>query len=192
MKRNFTFLAAVVLGVILISSCSKKTQVNVGNSKKLTAIEEPFSGAEYRTNKDYFRAVGEGVSDDRTVAKRIAELNAKQAIASQIQTVVRSVGEQYLQNTGLAGDSEAASSFEEVTRTVIDEVLRNIEIVDQQGYQDERGQYIYYSAMQMSKKDAGGELGSRISEDERLRIKFDQERFREIYEKELEEFSNGY
>lgn len=185
---SILFLSLLIL-TIALSSCSKKIKMT---DSKLKPIETPFEGNKYTTDKNHFRAVGEGVSDDRTVARRIAELNAKQAIASQIQTLTRSVGEQYLENTGLRGTSEAASSFEEVTRTVVDEVLRDLQIIDQQGFQDtENGQFVYYVAMQMSKSEAGSNLTKGISEDERLKIKFDQERFREIYEKELEEYKNG-
>ena len=128
---------------------------------------------------------------DLTVAKRIAETNARQALASQIQVKVRSVGEQFLQNRALDNKLETQSKFEDLTRTVVDQTLTGVQTVDSESYQNKKGQYVHYVAMQMSTSDVEENMVNGISNDSKLKQDFELKKFREIYQQELDNFSDG-
>jgi hypothetical protein len=169
-------------------SCNKKLKQT---DTKLKEIETPFEGKKYFSDKKYYRAIGEGKAQDLTVAKRIAETNARQGLASQIEVKVRSVGEQYLQNRSINQNLETNTKYEDITRTVIDETLREIELFDQKSYQDKQGNYVHYVAMQMSTDAIANGMVDKITKDEQLKQDFELERFRKIYEQELEKFKEG-
>ncbi|HHP7242415.1 MAG TPA: LPP20 family lipoprotein [Cyclobacteriaceae bacterium] len=184
--KKFTFLIVVVL--LVSAGCSKKLKQT---DTKLKEIEQPFQSNKYFSDKKHFRSIGEGRAQDLTVAKRIAETNARQSIASQIEVKVRSVGEQYLQNRSFENRLSTNTKYEEITRTVIDQILPNIEIFDQKSYQNKKGDYVHYVAMQMSTSALANRLENNISVDEQLKQDFELDRFREIYEEELNNFSEG-
>lgn len=182
---------AIFLGLAILVSygCSSKLR---RSDSKLKKIETPFDQGKYYSNKKNFRSTGEGRAKDLTVAKRIAETNARQAIASQMEVKVRSVGEQFLQNRAISNKLETTSKYEDITRTVIDEVLTNIKIIGQESYQSKRGgEYVHYVAMEMSTSEVGKRVIDEIDADQELKQDFDLEKFRKIYEEELENFKNG-
>jgi len=182
--KKLPFLFVIVLFVAV--SCNKKLKQT---DTKLKEIEQPFQSNRYFSDKKYFRSTGEGRAQDLTVARRIAETNARQSLASQIEVKVRSVGEQYLQNRSFDDRLSTNTKYEEITRTVIDQVLPNVEIFDQKSYQNKKGEYVHYVAMQMSTTALADRLENGISADEQLKQDFELQRFREIYEEELNNFS---
>lgn len=188
MKKSILISSLVFSALLLIVGCHKKLKQTDSNFKK---IDTPFDASKYYSDKKHYRATGEGKSLDLTVAKRIAETNARQAMAAQIEVKVRSVGEQFLQNREISNHMETTSKFEDLTRTVIDETLTQVKIIGQQSYQNKKrksGEYIHYVAMEMPTTAITDRMADKITVDETLKQDFDLQKFREIYEKELEEF----
>ncbi|MEM9857845.1 MAG: LPP20 family lipoprotein [Bacteroidota bacterium] len=190
--KNILLLSCVVLcGMLLVAGCSKKLKHTDNKFKK---IDQPFDEKKYYSDKKYYRSTGQGKALDLTVAKRIAETNARQAIASQIEVKVKSVGEQFLQNREITNKLETTSKYEDITRTVINETLTQVKIIGQESFQNQKGgsgEYIHYVAMEMPTTAVADNLSQKISSDESLKQDFDLQKFREIYEKELEDFKNG-
>ncbi len=191
MMKKSILIPSLILSVILLTvGCNKKLKQTDSNFKR---IDTPFDASKYYSDKKHYRATGQGKSLDLTVAKRIAETNARQAMASQIEVKVRSVGEQFLQNREISNKLETTSKFEDLTRTVIDETLTQVKIVGQQSFQNKKkksGEYIHYVAMEMPTTAIVDEMANKISADETLKQDFELQKFREIYQKELEEFKN--
>ncbi len=180
----------VLLGLLVLTLAACNPNLKRTDSK-LKKIEEPFGANKYFSDKKFFRSTGEGRALDLTVAKRIAENNARQAIAAQVQVQVSSVNEQFLQNRNLSNKLETTSKYEEITRSVIDQTLANLEIFDRESFQNKKGEYVHYVAMQMSTTQVLSDLNEKILNDAQLKQEFDLQRFREIYEKELKEFRDG-
>lgn len=191
MKKNIFLSCIVFCSMLLIVSCSKKLKQTDNKFKK---IEQPFDTKKYFSDKKYYRSTGQGKSLDLTVAKRIAETNARQAIASQIEVKVKSVGEQFLQNREISNKLETTSKYEDITRTVINETLTQVKIIDQESYQNQKGstgEYIHYVAMEMPTTAIADKMADKISADESLKQDFDLQKFRKIYEQELEDFKKN-
>ena len=186
MKKTIILLSSAVL---LLAGCNAKLR---RADTKLKRIDQPFTASKYYSDKKNYRATGEGRALDLTVAKRIAETNARQAIASQMEVKVRSVGEQFLQNRSISNKLETTSKYEDSTRTVIDRTLTDIKIIGQESYQNKKGEYVHYVAMEMSTSKVADKMAQRISADEQLKQDFDLERFRKVYEEELENFKNDH
>ena len=185
MKR---ILYTLLIASFLLPACNSKLK---RSDAKLKEIEQPFDGKKYFSDKKSYRSIGEGKALDLTVAKRIAETNARQAIASQIEVKVRSVGEQFLQNRNISNKLETTSKYEDITRTVIDQTLKQVKIKDQKSFQNKKGEFVHYVALEMSTEAVENDVVKGISDDEQLKQDFDLQKFREIYKQELEEFKNG-
>lgn len=184
-------LIILSLSVLFIVGCNSNLKRSSGNYKK---IDAPFDASKYFSDKKHYRSTGEGKALDLNVAKRIAETNARQAIASQIEVKVRSVGEQFLQNRSISNKLETTSKYEDLTRTVIDETLTNVKILDQKSFQNKKkskGEYVHYVAMEMPVSAVLENMTKKISEDEQLKQDFDLKKFREVYKEELELLKNG-
>ncbi|MEM9326922.1 MAG: LPP20 family lipoprotein [Bacteroidota bacterium] len=186
MKYSFILF---LIAAVAVASCSGKLK---RADTKLKPIETPFDKKKYFSDKKFYRAMGEGRAKDLTVAKRIAETNARQAIASQIDVQVRSVAEQFLQNRNVSNKLETTSKYEDLTRTVIDQTLNQVKIVDQESFQDKKkGDFVHYVAMEMSTTAIQSKMEDGISADDALKQDFELERFRKIYQEELDKFKDG-
>lgn len=185
-------LNLILIGVLMtagISGCNQK--LKRADSKKLKEIEQPFDSKKYFSDKKDYRAVGEGRAMDLTVAKRIAETNARQSIASQIEVQIRSVGEQFLQNRSIGTDLETKSKYEDLTRSVVDQTLSGVKVVDAKSFQNKKGMYVHYVAMEMPVDEVERQMEEGISRDEKLKQDFELQKFREVYNEELNKFSES-
>ncbi|MCR9251661.1 MAG: LPP20 family lipoprotein [bacterium] len=178
----------LIAGTLLFSACNSKLK---RADAKLKEIEAPFKGGKYYSDKKNYRAIGEGKALDLTVAKRIGETNARLAIASQIEVKVRSVGEQFLQNRNISNKLETTSKYEDLTRTVIDKTLREVKIIDQKSFQNKKGEFVHYVALEMATSAVENDMVEGINNDKALKQDFELQKFREIYQEELQKFKEG-
>ena len=77
---------------------------------------------------------------------------------------------------------------------MINETLTQVKIIGQESYQNQKGsngEYIHYVAMEMPPTAVADSLTKKISTDESLKQDFDLQKFRKIYEQELEDFKNN-
>ena len=72
-----TAFLSLLIPTILVSACGVQ-KVNYTKQEERKEVKGlPFSEKQYKTDKDYFRAVGTGVSTDMEMAKKIAFKNMK-------------------------------------------------------------------------------------------------------------------
>ncbi|MFN3530659.1 MAG: hypothetical protein ACK417_12115 [Bacteroidia bacterium] len=116
-------------------------------------VKEPFSSSKYMSNKRYWRSTGSGSSSDLNIAKQKAQLEARKNLASQIETNLKSVGDQYIKNQEIGERELVQRSFEQLYREVLNTRLNDAVIHDQVTYKRENGQFIHYVAMEAHKKN---------------------------------------
>lgn len=185
MKKTAIYLIFLSGWVMISASCTQKLK---RSDTKLKEIEQPFDTKKYFSDKKNYRSTGEGRAMDLTVAKRVAETNARQSLASQIEVQVRGVGEQFLQNRSIDTKLETKSKFEDLTRSVVDQTLTGVKIVDAESFQNKKGMYVHYVAMEMPVEEIQRQMEDGISKDEQLKQDFELQKFREIYNQELGKF----
>ena len=184
----------VMMAAIIVSAAMFVTGCK---SKKLPSVQEgsvemsvPLSGKEYRSDKDYFRATGNGVSRDLAAAKKIAQQNARVALATQISSTMKAVSENYIQDRQINNRDEFGSKFEEISRTVVNQTLNDVREMDEKVFQEKDGRYRYYVAIEMSKEPVIRNLNQGISKEAKMQQDFDQYRFRQILDDEMKKFEN--
>ena len=161
MKRTLIGAIALLLAVGAVScSSSKKAS---GPAAPAGMVEEaiPLSGAQYRSNAEYYRAVQNGVSTERSTAQKIAMQNCRQDLAAAIQADVKLVIENYVKNQDTGVSAEHKSQYQELAYTAVGQQLRDV---------------------QAAIEDA-------IAKDAKLNLEFDRAQFKKIFEEQMAAFS---
>ncbi|MFA7116685.1 MAG: hypothetical protein WC140_05605 [Bacteroidales bacterium] len=184
MKKSFIFTMILSIAMIsFISSCGNKPKED---SSMGSEISLPFSGPQYRTDKDFFRTVYSGQSPDLGTAKKIAMLNARQQMAGDISSVIKSVQEQFISQMTVANKQEYASKFEENTRNVIKQQLDNVIVKDEKVFKTKTGSYTFWVVLEKSKIPIQEAIESQIKKDEKLAVEFDKFQFKKTFDSEME------
>lgn len=171
MRTNiFKFLLAVV--------------VMMAGAHALNAQNEeyPFSGKQYLSDANYFRASGYGISPNMTMAKKQAVDAAKNMISGMISTTIEDVMETYSIQEDNNTDSDFKAVYTDKSRSVTSQVLKNINIIAEQPVQ--KGKNVgYWVVVEISKDSYVEKFEKEMSEG--ISCDFDYEKFKLILDEEM-------
>ncbi|MFN6039400.1 MAG: hypothetical protein ACK452_13100, partial [Bacteroidota bacterium] len=153
-------------------------------------ISVPFSTSEYSTDQNFFRARNSGKSPDMAAAKKIAMNNAKSEMASNIQTMIKKVTDQYTNQRSVGKDQEYENKFEELTREVTNQSLANVSVKGEKIFQEQDGKYTYWVAIEADKKEVFKTMDSKISSDKKLQLDYDKAKFQQIFDEEMKKLAD--
>lgn len=171
------------------ASCKSKKGTPIQKETGAKEITLPFSSREYRTDENFFRAKNVGKSPDLATAKKIALNNAKSELASNIQTIIKKVTDQYTNQRTVGNKQEFENKFEELSREVTNLTIGNIVVKDEKVFKEEDGSYTYWVAIEANKKDIFDNIEKRISNDAKLRLDYDKKKFEEIFNAEMKKLA---
>ena len=187
-KNNIAILASMVLASITLTSCpSSIALTKVDDSRE---IKLPFSEKEYKTNAEFLRARANGESRDLQGGEMIARHNAEAVLANTIGTAIKGVTEQYLQNTSDNNSNDFSKKFESTTRSITNEAISNIKIVDTKTLKKANGVYDTWMVIEVSKKSILAGTLKAMSNQKAFKLESDQAKFREIFEQEMSKLDN--
>lgn len=188
--RTLTFaLAAAVLSGGLTACKSKKKQAEAEKPDPSgeTEVVIPCSGPDFFTDNKVFRANDLGESMDQATAKKKAMSNARASLASAINTRVKAVVDNYVNSREMQNREEVGERFESLAREVVDQQLTGIKTICEKTMRvNATGNYKTYVAIELSAQELLAAYNDRLSSDERLRVDYDYEKFKETFEKEME------
>jgi hypothetical protein len=196
MKTPTTRTLTVAFSVILLSGAmtackSKKKAAQPPNPEGEVEVIIPCSGPEFFTNSKAFRANNLGESMDQATAKRKAMSNARGDLAQSITTQVKGVIDNYVNSREMNNREEVGERYESLMREVVNEKLAGVKTLCEKMMKDNKtGNYKCYVALELSAQDLLGAYNERLSNDERLRIDYDYEKFKETFDKEMEKMNN--
>jgi hypothetical protein len=185
MKTKHFFIAVMALCVSVATTGCKGAKSVQSDS---TEVSVPFSGKEFRTDKEYFRASQSGKSPDLATAKKIALQNAKAELAGNIQSLIKAVTENYTNQRTVGDKQEFENKFEENARTVVNQTLNDVKVIGEKVFKEKDGKYTYYMAIEMSKEPVINNVADRISKDAKLQLDFDKHQFQKVFDEEMEKF----
>jgi hypothetical protein len=188
MKNLAKLLLVIIIGCSLFS-CKSKQKITKATGTVEIAI--PFSDSKYQTDKKFFRAVQSGTSPDMSTAKKIALVNAKTELAGNIQTLVKTVTDNYTNQRTFTNKQEFENKFEELSRQVTTQMLTNVVSIDEKMLKDEEGKYTCWMAIEMNKDEVLKNMNDQISKDAKLQIDFDKYLYEKIFNQEIEKFNSG-
>lgn len=187
--KNATHLSFLVIAAaaILIEGCKSKESLPKGE----TEVNVPCSGSEFFTTNQFFRANSIGESSDQVTSKKKALTNARNELAQAIQTTVKTVTDNYVNSREMNNKEEVEERFESLNREVVDQTISGVRTICEKLMKTEQGAYKTYIAIELSADELVSKYNERLSKDERLKIDYDYEKFKETFDKEMEKMSKN-
>ena len=197
MKKILLSLAVASLAVVFASCGSSKNVISNNNSSG-----NPFGEtyempcAVYDTDTD-FAATGifRGSSYQKGELLKWALQNAQEQVRMKIQHAYKGMVSNYSQNIGNNQGNDIERKMTMAGDQIIDAVINDTKAVCQRfGAVDESGHIECYVAIQISKKDLSEKVANGVkdilTEDEKLRIGFNEMKYREQMNKSFEQYKS--
>ena len=184
---SIALLALMLVGSLSACKSKKKAAEAAAPPTGETEVKVLCSGPEFFTDEKNFRANNLGESMDQATAKKKALSNARADMASAINTQVKAVVDNYVNSREMNNKEEVAERFEGLTREVLDQKLTGTKTICEKMMKvDATGNYKCYVAIELSAQDLLAAYNDRLSKDDKLKIDYDYEKFKETFDKEME------
>lgn len=188
MKRiTYSTLVVVLASGLFLVNCKSKEKTPKGE----TEVSVPCSGPDYFTTSKFFRANSIGESQDQVTSKKKALANARAELAASIQTTVKAVTDNYTNSREMNNKEQVEERFEQLNREIVDQKLTGIKTICEKLMKTNNDTYKTYIAIELSAEDLVATYNERLSKDDRLKIDYDYEKFKETFEKEMEKMGNN-
>ncbi len=181
------YMAFACLGVFAVACKSKKVAADQ-TPKDEVEVVVPCSGTDYFTTNQAFRSNSSGESMDQVTSKKKALTNARNELAASIQTIVKTVTDNYVNSREFNNKEELEERFESLNREVVNQKLSGIKTICEKLVRTKEGRYKTYVALELSADDLVTAYNERLSKDEKLKIDYDYEKFKKTFEEEMNKF----
>jgi hypothetical protein len=153
-------------------------------------INEYCSVSEYATTAEAFRATATGESMDRETAKKKAMSNAQSKLAKSISTTMKIVGDNYVNSTEFNNKEEVTETFNEMSRTVVDQNLKGATAICEKLTMKQDGNYVCYVAIELKGEGLMNAYNAKLSQNEKLKADYNYEKFKDTFNQEMEKLAN--
>ena len=177
------------LGVIMtagLNSCGSSEKAVSSKAQGEKLIEVYCTGSEYQSDKTHFRASAVGESLDQMVSKKKAGTNARAELASLVASTIKGTIDNYVNSTEMNNVEQVEERFEGLTREVINQQLNNIKVICEKQTLTGQNKYKTYVAIEMSAEDLEKAIDQKLSQDEKLKVDYEYNKFKETYDAEME------
>lgn len=181
MKNLLRLSTLAIVAFAVVAGCKSKQPIPEGEKE----VVIPCSGPDYFTTTKVFRANSVGESMDQVTAKKKALTNARNELAQSIQTTVKTVTDNYTNSREMNKREELEQRFEQLNREVVDQTLQGVRTICERNVQTKEKTYKYYVAIELSADDLVKQYNERLSKDERLKIDYDYEKFKQTFDAEM-------
>lgn len=186
-KLTYSSFVLLALASLFIVGCKSKEKAP---PKGETEVVVPCSGTDFFTTNKFFRSNSIGESQDQVTSKKKALANARAELASSIQTTVKAVTDNYVNSREMNNKEQVEERFEQLNREIVDQQLTGIKTICEKLMKTENGTYKTYIAIELSAEDLVASYNEKLSKDDRLKIDYDYEKFKETFDKEMEKMGN--
>lgn len=189
MIKTSHLLLIPAVAALTLAGCKSKKTTPVQKETGAVEITVPFSGKEYRSDENTFRAKQVGKSPDIATAKKIAFQNARGEMAGNINATVKRVTDQYTNQRTVGNTQEFENKFEELSREVVNLQMSNVKEIGEKIFKEPDGSYTYWIAIEAGKKEIFEKLDAKISSDAKLKLDYDKQKFQQIFDAEMKKMS---
>ena len=189
---SVAFTLLMVCAALLLTHCKSKQVTSVPPEE--THVEVLCSGPDYFSNSEYFRANSVGESTNQANSKRMALSNAREQLAGQLEVTVKAVIDNYVQDIAVGERQEFSQRYEGLSREVINQRLAGTKVICEEVTRTQEGRYRTYIAIELTGNEILNAMNDRISRDERLRLDYYYDKFKNTFNEEMEkmESDRGY
>jgi hypothetical protein len=187
--KTTKLLLVPAVAVMFLTGCKSKKATTVQKDTGAVEITVPFSSKEFRSDENNFRSKQVGKSPDIATAKKIAFQNAKTEMAGNINSTVKRVTDQYTNQRTVGNAQEFENKFEELAREVVNMEMSNVKEIGEKIFKEPDGGYSYWIAIEANKKDVFDKLDAKISNDAKLKLDYDKQKFQQIFDAEMKKLA---
>ncbi|MCQ2317623.1 MAG: hypothetical protein MJZ90_01700 [Bacteroidales bacterium] len=184
MKKIGLMLCAAVIGMTVASCGSSKKVVDNGN--------EAAACAQCMSTKQALRAEGSFLAayeNQVPKAKQAAANNARQELARMMQVTVESVIEDY-SSTYIDGDAQDfRQSLKDLSRTVVSQTVKGAVPAIPGWSEKMKSGTMYYVCLEVSADSVIEAINEKVSADSKLRTDFEYEKFKKVFDQEMEKLA---
>lgn len=190
MKR--TLFAAAIIAAVWCTSCgaSQKSLSGQTSTSPFGRVSE-VPAAEYDT-ETYFGATGiaSGPKARMGDIQLAALANAQNMIRQKMQHAYKGMVRDYMESFGNGVGTDYRSKLERGGDQIIDVVVNDTQASKGPLFSDvdEKGNVTCFIGIRVSKKRIAEQIANFVSEDEEMRIRFDEHKFREEMEKAFQTY----
>jgi hypothetical protein len=98
---------------------------------------------------------------------------------------VKTVTDNYTNSREMNRREELEQRFEQLNREVVDQTLQGVRTICEKLVQTKEGTYKTYVAIELSADELVKQYNERLSKDERLKIDYDYEKFKQTFDAEM-------
>lgn len=191
MKTKILLLLSIFITTIafsvMVTSCKSSKQVGEKPEGE-QLIQQYCTGSDYRSNEEFQKASGVGESMDQSVAKKKALANARGELAQSIKVSVSGALDNFNISREKNNTEDLEERFVELSEQVYKQNLTGSHIICDKMVKTEDKNYKSYIAIELSLNDVVKAIDQGLSEDDKARIDYDYEKFKEEYEKALKKY----
>jgi hypothetical protein len=148
-------------------------------------VKEPFRGNAYESNNRFFRGTGKGESSQDNIARGKADIEAKAQLASQVQTTVKEVSDQYLGQTSNEAAADVADKFQSLIRETMNTEISDVRKIGEEKYYNEKEKkYTVFIAYEIKKNAMFRFLKKKAEVDDKISAK-EKEAMLKIIDEEI-------
>jgi hypothetical protein len=184
-RRIFTLVMGISCFALLIgmSGCKSKQVVPKGEE----IVDLPCNGPEFFSKKGIIRATASGESQDQMLAKKKAQANSREQLAATLNVTIKSVVD--YSSKAIDNVEQAKTRFEGLTRQVVEQQLSGVATICEKLTKTKQGTFKCYIAQELNGDEILQSIQKRISGDEKLRLDFEYEKFKNEFNKEMDKSS---
>ncbi len=188
--NRLAFIAGMVIIVIAFSACgSTKKAAQTPNGEDVVVTY--CSGPEYFSNAEYVRANTVGESQDQYVSEKKAYTNAHEAMAASLQVLVKTVNENYVESSEYNNKEVVLEKFQSLTYEVVNQTLGVKHTICKKVTKTSNNKYKTYLAIELAGDELASDCGSKISQDEELKIDFALDQYKKIFKEQMKEYEEN-
>lgn len=196
MKKNYLLIPMLAAVVFTMASCKStqkpaETKAPVLSQSSVEVYNVPCWMADddewfYATIQRQFKQSSMNTAPTATL--RSAQLMMRQKLQGVYRAVLRDYFDQMDTEEGSYANQHIESAGDLVIKATINDTR---EVCRMQTRPDENNNVIMYMTIQVSKKKFASDLVSKLSEDEQLKVRFNEQKFRESAFKVFESSNNA-
>jgi hypothetical protein len=151
----------------------------------------PFSSPEYQSNGTFFRARASSKSKyDLESAMAEADLLAKGKLASDLEVLVKRVAKSYTAKLQINDKEEFSRNTEDRLVSVTKKNLTNVKTIGEKSFKEKNGTITYWIVKEINLTPIINESALSISNDERIKQKYNESEFKKTYYEEILKYEN--
>ena len=190
------FFAAAIVAAAMFASCGTTKQSASANSRSANPFGEvsEVPAAEYDTD-EYFGATGIATGPKARMGdlQLVALANAQNMVRQKMKHAYKGMVRDYMKTFGNNEGSDLGSKLERGGDQVIDVIVNDTRASKGPLFSnvDDKGNVTCYIGIRVSKKDMADRIAKYVSEEEEMKMRFDEYKFREEMDNTFKEYKEN-